>query len=213
MEHIIISDGTINKHTLKTLAMDEDEVYDILKKKNIQKNEVYLMLIDDSKGTNVDATIKAIACMKAETILLLGGKDKGYDYTKLFQNLSKSKVVHTVIYGENKYSLLKCARSCGYERVTMCDGMEFAVKVATLKAKSGQTVLLSPASASFDEFASYEERGDKFVEIVNSFIKETDIEEDKGEIEFEEIESDESSEQIGTDASDERGRLFLEDYE
>lgn len=169
--------------------------------------------IDDSKGTNVDATIKAIACMKAETILLLGGKDKGYDYTKLFQNLSKSKVVHTVIYGENKYSLLKCARSCGYERVTMCDGMEFAVKVATLKAKSGQTVLLSPASASFDEFASYEERGDKFVEIVNSFIKETDIEEDKGEIEFEEIESDESSEQIGTDASDERGRFFLEDYE
>ena len=53
MEHIIISDGTINKHTLKTLAMDEDEVYDILKKKNIQKNEVYLMLIDDSKGTKI----------------------------------------------------------------------------------------------------------------------------------------------------------------
>ncbi len=127
--------------------------------------------VDDSKGTNVDATLKAVQSMKGETVLLLGGKHKGYDYAKLFVALSKSKVVHAVLYGENRFALLKNARECSFEQVTVCDGFEFAVRVASLKAKRGQTVLLSPASASFDEFASYEERGDKFVEIVRSFIQ------------------------------------------
>ena len=135
--------------------------------------------IDDSKGTNVDATLKAIACMKEETVLLLGGKDKGYNYTKLFSSLKRSKVVHAVLYGENRYVLLKCAREQGYESVTVCEEFSIAVKIAALKAQAGQTVLLSPASASFDQFTSYEERGDKFVEIVQSFLEE--IEEEKAQ--------------------------------
>ena len=130
--------------------------------------------IDDSKGTNVDATLKAIDCMKRDTILLLGGKNKGYDYTKLFSALSNSKVVHTVLYGENRYALLKSARERGYSKLTLCDGFDFAVRVAAMKAEKGQTVLLSPASASFDEFASYEERGERFVEIVRSLEKRKD---------------------------------------
>ncbi|MBQ8296026.1 MAG: UDP-N-acetylmuramoyl-L-alanine--D-glutamate ligase [Clostridia bacterium] len=141
--------------------------------------------IDDSKGTNVDATIKAVQTMKAETVLLLGGKNKGYDYRKLFATLSNSKVVHAVLYGENRYALLKSARENDFQAVTVCDGFDFAVRVAALKGKEGQTVLLSPASASFDEFASYEERGDKFVEIVRTFADteetEEDVAEEKGE--------------------------------
>ena len=124
--------------------------------------------IDDSKGTNVDATIKAVEAMKTQTVLLLGGKNKGYDYAPLFIALRNSKVVHAVLYGENRYELLKSARLNGYESVTVCEGFEFAVRIAAMKAQSGQTVLLSPASASFDAFASYEERGDKFVEIVRA---------------------------------------------
>lgn len=126
--------------------------------------------IDDSKGTNVDATLKAIEAMKTETVLLLGGKHKGYDYGRLFSALTNTRVVHAVLYGENRFALLKSARESSFDNLTLCDGFEFAVRVAALKAKEGQTVLLSPASASFDEFASYEERGDKFVEIVRSFI-------------------------------------------
>jgi UDP-N-acetylmuramoylalanine--D-glutamate ligase len=122
--------------------------------------------IDDSKGTNVDATMKAIEAMKTDTILLLGGKNKGYDYGKLFAVLSNTRVKHAVLYGENRFALLKSAREYSFENFTLCDSFEFAVRIAALKAKEGQTVLLSPASASFDEFASYEERGDKFVEIV-----------------------------------------------
>ncbi len=128
--------------------------------------------VDDSKGTNVDATIKAAQAMKTPTILLLGGKHKGYDYNKLFTALQDLPIVHAVLYGENRYSLLKSARECGFERLTLCDTFGFAVKIAAMKAERGQTVLLSPASASFDEFASYEERGDKFVEMVGELAKE-----------------------------------------
>ena len=124
--------------------------------------------IDDSKGTNVDATIKAVQAMKENTVLLLGGKNKGYDYAPLFVALKNSKVTHAVLYGENRYELLKSARGNGFENITVCNAFDFAVKVATLKAQSGETVLLSPASASFDAFTSYEERGDRFVEIVSA---------------------------------------------
>lgn len=124
--------------------------------------------VDDSKGTNVDATIKAIAAMKRETVLLLGGKNKGYDYAKLFAAMKNSKVAHAVLYGENRYALLKNAREQAFEGLTVCETFAFAVQVAAMIAKRGQAVLLSPASASFDEFASYEERGDKFVEIVRT---------------------------------------------
>ena len=133
--------------------------------------------IDDSKGTNVDATLKAVGCMKRKTVLLLGGKNKGYDYSKLFAALLSSGVVHAVLYGENRYELLKCARAQTFENVTVCDRFEFAVKIAAMIAKRGQSVLLSPASASFDEFASYEERGEAFVQIVRALEKAKQIQE------------------------------------
>ncbi len=128
--------------------------------------------VDDSKGTNVDATIKAAQTMKTPTVLLLGGKHKGYDYNKLFTALQDLPIAHAVLYGENRYALLKSARERGFEKFTLCDTFGFAVKIAAMKAERGQTVLLSPASASFDEFASYEERGDKFVEMVGELAKE-----------------------------------------
>lgn len=153
--------------------------------------------IDDSKGTNVDATVKAVGCMKRETVLLLGGKNKGYDYSRLFSVLKKSSVVHAVLYGENRYELLKCAREQTFERVTICDRFEFAVNIAAMIAKSGQTILLSPASASFDEFASYEERGEAFVQIVRGLEKAKQIQEQPEEPEqLEETDGNEDNDGI-----------------
>ena len=143
-----------------------------------------VQFINDSKGTNVDATLKAIAMMKGETVLLLGGQNKGYDYGKLFSVLANSKVVRVVLYGENRFALLKSARSYDFNKVTMCEDFDFAVRIAAMLAKEGQTVLLSPASASFDEFAGYEERGDRFVEIVQALQEEyeyTNAEEEESE--------------------------------
>jgi UDP-N-acetylmuramoylalanine--D-glutamate ligase len=160
-EHIVaaLTDFKGIKHRVETVAVVDGVSY-----------------INDSKGTNVDATMKAVEAMKADTVLLLGGKNKGYDYGKLFSVLKDSKVVHTVLYGENRFALLKSAREYDFNNVTVCERFDFAVRVASLKAQSGQNVLLSPASASFDEFTSYEERGDAFVEIVTNFQRETELE-------------------------------------
>ncbi len=122
--------------------------------------------INDSKGTNVDATNKAVACMDKETVILLGGKDKGYDYQPLFENLKESKVVHAVIYGENRIKLLTAALNCGYTSVSVCTDFYMAIYIASHIAKEGQIILLSPASSSFDAFSGYEERGDAFIKAV-----------------------------------------------
>lgn len=125
--------------------------------------------INDSKATNVDATVKAVECMQADTVLLLGGKDKGYDYKPLFDALKSSKVVHAILYGENRYKILDGARESGYDALSTCPDFDTAVKLSMLTARRGQTVLLSPASASFDEFTGYEERGERFVGLFEEY--------------------------------------------
>jgi len=127
-----------------------------------------ISFIDDSKATNVDATVKAIGSMKGETVLLLGGKDKGYSYEPLFEEIKTSSVIHTVIYGENAFRILGAAIKRGYTNVTLCRPFDLAVRVAFLTARAGQNVLLSPASASFDSFQNYEQRGDRFIAVMET---------------------------------------------
>jgi UDP-N-acetylmuramoylalanine--D-glutamate ligase len=121
--------------------------------------------VNDSKATNVDSTVKAIGCMRKETVLMLGGKDKGYSYEPLFEEIKKSSVVHVVLYGENAFRILTCALKSGFTAITLCREFDMAVRIAYLTARNGQTLLLSPASASFDAFSNYEERGNRFVAI------------------------------------------------
>ncbi len=144
--------------------------------------------IDDSKATNVDSAIKAVGSVKGESVLLLGGKDKGYSYEPLFEALKTSNVVHAVIYGENAFRILSAALKTGYSAVTLCRPFDLAVRVAYLIAVKGQNVLLSPASASFDAFASYEERGKRFAELMELFKREaqTDLKAEATHGEFDE---------------------------
>lgn len=128
--------------------------------------------IDDSKGTNVDATVKAAQSMKSPTVILLGGKDKGYDYTPLFENLNSTSVIHAIIYGENRFKMLNAAIKSGFVSVSLCLEFATAVRLAGYIAKPGQNVLLSPASSSFDSFSNYEERGEVFRQMVEG-INET----------------------------------------
>lgn len=123
--------------------------------------------VDDSKATNVDATLKALESVDKQVVLLVGGKDKGYDYLPLFSGIKNGKVVHAVIYGENRLKLMNAAVDAGYYGFSLCSSFNAAVRLATYLAKSGQVVLLSPASASFDEFSGFEERGECFCEYVN----------------------------------------------
>lgn len=124
--------------------------------------------IDDSKGTNVDATVKAAQSMRSPTVILLGGKDKGYDYAPLFENLNSTSIIHAIIYGENRFKMLNAAIKSGFISVSLCSEFSTAVRLAGYIAKPGQNVLLSPASSSFDSFSNYEERGEVFKQMVES---------------------------------------------
>ena len=99
-------------------------------------------------------------------MLLLGGKDKGENYDPLFAKIKESRVVHCVLYGENRFKLLNSAVRGNESRITLCSDLNVAVRVAAMIAKPGQCVLLSPASSSFDSFSGYEERGERFAQIV-----------------------------------------------
>lgn len=129
--------------------------------------------VNDSKATNVDATLRAIDSMREDTVLLLGGKDKGESYDPLFERIRDSRVVLCVLYGENRFRLLNSAVRCNESRITLCADFGLAVRIAALSAKAGQCVLLSPACSSFDAFTDYEARGEKFEEIVKGLEVET----------------------------------------
>lgn len=122
--------------------------------------------INDSKATNIDATISAINCVDKPIVLILGGKDKGLDYELLFEEIKRKDVVHVVLTGETRYAMLECASRMGYYAVTLSSSFESAVKIASIECPDGGAVLLSPACSSFDSFSGYEERGNRFCEIV-----------------------------------------------
>ena len=107
---------------------------------------------DDSKSTNTFSTITAIKSMKTPTILILGGSEKGEKYDKMFEEIKSSPIVHIVLTGASRYNMLESAGKVGFSNVTLTADFSFAVKIAKLCANSGDSVLLSPACASFDSF-------------------------------------------------------------
>jgi UDP-N-acetylmuramoylalanine--D-glutamate ligase len=119
---------------------------------------------NDSKATNVDATIKALESFPGRVHLILGGKDKGSDYSVLNELLGQRvKRVYTIGAAAAKIE----GQIRGVE-VLHCERLEAAVKRASEAADSGDVVLLAPACASFDQFESYEHRGRVFKELVRS---------------------------------------------
>ncbi len=124
---------------------------------------------NDSKATNPDATIKAINSFSDNLIVILGGYDKGLDYTLTFKEIANNKNVKGVILtGQSAIKMYEFAKEQKVSNVILTQDFETAVKVAYLTAKENYKILLSPATSSFDEFSSYEERGEKFIEIATT---------------------------------------------
>lgn len=120
--------------------------------------------INDSKATNVNSVWYALESFSPDIILLLGGVDKGNDYSML-SDLVKEKVKAIVCLGKDP-SHIYDAFEGDVDVIVNSSSMEDAVHIASHLAKKGDTVLLSPACASFDWFKNFEERGDKFKEAV-----------------------------------------------
>ena len=118
---------------------------------------------NDSKATNVDATIKALESFPKNIHLILGGKDKGSPYTVLNDLLrERVKRVYTIGAAAAKIE----AEIHGATEVVHAETLENAIKRAHAVAQPGDIVLLAPACASFDQFKSYEHRGKLFKEVV-----------------------------------------------
>jgi UDP-N-acetylmuramoylalanine--D-glutamate ligase len=126
--------------------------------------------INDSKGTNPDSTIKAVQAMTRPTVLILGGFDKHSDFHELFSHFPGSEVKAAVVLGETKEKILQTAADAGLSGLCRtADAFEEAVLLARSLTVPGDAVLLSPACASWDMFDNFEQRGDVFKEIVNTF--------------------------------------------
>ena len=124
---------------------------------------------NDSKATNVDATIKALESFPANIHLILGGKDKGSDYSVLNDLLRKRvKRVYTIGAAAAKIESQIVPSKDGGPEVVHSTTLENAIRGAHGAARPGDTVLLAPACASFDQFKSYEHRGRVFKEIVKT---------------------------------------------
>lgn len=119
--------------------------------------------VDDSKGTNVGATLAAVAGMPGQLVIIAGGQGKGQDFAPLAPAF-RGKVRHAVLLGQDAKLIADVLR--GVCTIEFAQDMQQAVQMAARAAKPGETVLLSPACASLDMFRDYAHRGDVFAAAV-----------------------------------------------
>lgn len=121
--------------------------------------------VNDSKGTNPDAAIKALEAFDKPIVLIAGGKNKGSDFTG-FAQLIKERVKDLVLVGQSAQEIAEAVKKVGFSRYHHVRDYPEAVEKASSLAEAGEVVLLSPACASWDMFENFEERGEVFKELV-----------------------------------------------
>ena len=147
------------RRSLENFQGVEHRLENVLKINNVK-------YINDSKGTNVNATFYALDSMEAPTVWIVGGVDKGNDYSELFP-LVNEKVKAIICLGVDNDKIIRAFGNV-VDIMVETHSMEDAVKVAYRLSKRGDAVLLSPACASFDLFEDYEDRGRQFKSAVRN---------------------------------------------
>lgn len=125
--------------------------------------------INDSKGTNPDASIKALEAIGSGIILIAGGYDKGSDFNEFAKHF-KNRVRFAILLGETAQKLKSALEANGFADCVLVGDMKEAVAYANQIAAEGDTVLLSPACASWDMYKSFEQRGEHFKTLVKELI-------------------------------------------
>lgn len=126
-----------------------------------------VVYINDSKGTNPDAAMKALDSYDQPLVLIAGGRNKGSDFTA-FAAKVREKVRALVVLGECADKIIESMNKVGFSNIYRAHTLEEAVRKAAEVANPGEIVLLSPACASWDMFKDFEQRGEKFKEVVLS---------------------------------------------
>lgn len=125
--------------------------------------------IEDSKGTNVGAVVAGVSGINSPVHLILGGDGKGQDFGPL-RGLVDKKCSSVVLIGKDKLLIQKVLLGLNIS-ITLCDSLEEAVRVCIRQAKSGDSIILSPACASWDMFDNYKQRAEVFVESIYENIR------------------------------------------
>jgi len=153
-----IRNATI-RESLSNFQGVEHRLEKVLKIQNVQ-------YINDSKATNVNATFFALDSMNTSTVWIVGGVDKGNDYNELM-SLVREKVKAIICLGVDNKKIIDVFGNV-VDIMVEVNTMEEAVKMAQRLSEKGDTVLLSPACASFDLFENYEDRGRQFKQAVRN---------------------------------------------
>ena len=158
----------------KLMGAENDDIQAVLSTFAGAKHRLqYVMTLDgrkiynDSKSTNIEAATVAIPSFKQPEVLIAGALDRGFTFDSLVP-LFKEHVKAIVLYGETKYLLADAARKAGIKDIVIENTLQEAVPKAYELTEPGDVLLFSPACASWDQFRTFEERGDYFV----SFVKE-----------------------------------------
>lgn len=130
----------------------------------IQNRKFY----NDSKATNMLATEKALSAFTNPVILLAGGLDRGNEFDDLIPYFEHVKTLLT--FGQTAPKLVKAAEKAGIKVIKCVDNVEQAVQEAFALSEEGDVILLSPACASWDQFKTFEERGDMFIQAVHKLV-------------------------------------------
>lgn len=125
---------------------------------------------NDSKGTNVDAAVIAIKALENGIILIAGGDGKGQEFDELVNHF-EGAVEALILLGRDAPIIEAAARKAGYTNIYNCKDMPECVRKAAELARSGEKVLLSPACASWDMYANFEQRGRHFKQCINEMLK------------------------------------------
>jgi len=147
------------RESMESFQGVEHRLEKVLKINNVQ-------YINDSKATNVNATFYALESMESETVWIVGGVDKGNVYDDLLP-LVNEKVKAIICLGVDNQKLMQNFGNC-VDTIVETQSMKEAVRIAYNLAEKGDTVLLSPACASFDLFENYEDRGRQFKEAIRN---------------------------------------------
>ena len=150
------------RHTLRTFRGVEHRIESVRVLDGVE-------YFNDSKGTNVDSTLKAVETMTRPTVLILGGYDKKVSFDPLSREIQarRDMIRETVLIGETAPQIEESLRRAGYDHILRAGSLKEAVMTCRQIAEEGWNVLLSPACASFDMFKDYEERGRIFKMIIN----------------------------------------------
>lgn len=157
---------------MKALGIDSETLRDTVENfKGVEHRIEFVLEKDgiayynDSKGTNVQSSLKAVQAIGRPIVLIAGGYDKGADYSDLMDELAnKSRAL--ILMGETAERISKAAQEKGISNIYIVDSMEEAVSKAVSAGMSGDAVLLSPACASWDMYKNFEERGKHFKRIL-----------------------------------------------